>query len=525
MNEYLETDVLIIGGGIAGSSAALTLSEAGIKTILITKGKDLSDTNTNWAQGGIATLLKGEKAETFVSDIMTAGDKINYPPAVKQVVTESTSLVDKILIDKLKVPFSTDSNGFSMAREGAHSNRRVLNVKDMTGKVIQEQFSECLKSSCKNVTVLYNHTAVDLLTSNHHSANPLRIYEEPRTLGAYVLDQEKGNIIRVFARKVVLATGGLSSIFLNSTNPADVVGSGIAMAYRAGARLANLEYVQFHPTALFKKEGDSFLISEAVRGEGARLMNRKGEYFMKKYSHLSELAPRDEVSRAIYEEMIRDGLDYVYLDLASFAEIDIRDRFPTIYHKCLEYGINIEEKPIPVVPAAHYSCGGVLSDLNGRSSLSNLYAIGEVSSTGVHGANRLASVSLLEGLVWGVKAGEDIIRTLNSEKPDYTISEIPEWKYPHPQENMDPALLLQDQITVKHTMWNYSGIIRTAKRLARAKSDLNYLNHRILKFYQKTEMTNGIIGLRDSVQTSLLVVNAAIRNKISKGAHYISNES
>jgi len=234
-------------------------------------------------------------------------------------------------------------------------------------------------------------------------------------------------IKRIFAKKVILASGGLSSIFLNSTNPSDVVGSGIAMAYRAGARLANLEYVQFHPTSLFKKEGDSFLISEAVRGEGAKLMNRKGEYFMKKYSHLSELAPRDEVSRAIYEEMIRGGLDFVYLDLASFAKIDIKDRFPTIYAKCLEYGINIEQKPIPVVPAAHYSCGGILSDLKGRSSLSNLYAIGEVSSTGVHGANRLASVSLLEGLVWGVRAAEDIIETLNSKSPNYTISEIPEW--------------------------------------------------------------------------------------------------
>ncbi len=523
MNEFLETDVLIIGGGIAGATAALTLSEAGIKTILITKGKDLSDTNTNQAQGGIATLLKGEKIDSFVSDIMIAGDEINYPPAVNQVVSRSVDLVDKILINKLKVPFSTNGDSYDMAKEGAHSKRRVLNVKDMTGKIIQEHFSDFLMSHSSEIQILFNHTAIDLLTSNHHSTNPLRTYEEPETLGAYVLDQKRGVIKRIFAKKVILASGGMSSVFLNSTNPSDVVGSGIAMAYRAGARLANLEYVQFHPTSLFNKEGDSFLISEAVRGEGAKLVNLKGEHFMKKYSHLSELAPRDEVSRAIYEEMIKDGLDYVYLDLASFAKIDIKDRFPTIYSKCLEYGINIEEKPIPVVPAAHYSCGGVLSDLNGHSSLANLYAIGEVSSTGVHGANRLASISLLEGLVWGVKAAEDIINTIESKPSNYTISEIPEWKYPFPQEKMDPALLVQDQITVKHTMWNYSGIIRTSKRLSRAKSDLNYLNHRILKFYQKTEMSNAIINLRDSVQTSLLVVNAAIRNKISKGAHFINN--
>ncbi len=522
MNEFLETDVLIIGGGIAGASAALTLSEAGISSILLTKDEDLSDTNTNQAQGGIATLLKNEKINSFVDDIMKAGDNINYPPAVKQVVSDSADLIDNILINKLKVPFSMNEKGFDMAREGAHSKRRVLNVKDMTGKVIQEHFTNYLTSHKSKIHILYNHTAVDLLTSNHHSINPLRIYEEPRTLGAYVLDQKVGVIKRVFAKKVILASGGLSSIFLNSTNPSDVVGSGIAMAFRAGARLANLEYVQFHPTSLFKKEGDSFLISEAVRGEGAKLINRRGEHFMKKYSQLSELAPRDEVSRAIYEEMIRDGLDYVYLDLASFTKIDIRDRFPTIYSKCLEYGINIEEKPIPVVPAAHYSCGGVLSDLRGRSSLADLYAVGEVSSTGVHGANRLASVSLLEGLVWGVRSAKDIIDTIEDSKSNYTISEIPKWKFPFPQEKVDPALLLQDQILVKHTMWNYSGIIRTAKRLERAKSDLNYLNHRILKFYQRTEMSNSIINLRDSVQTSLLVVNAAIRNKISRGAHYLN---
>ncbi len=524
MNEFLETDVLVIGGGIAGATAALKLSEAGVKTILITKGKDLSDTNTNQAQGGIATLLKNENIDSFVNDIMTAGDNINYPPAVQQVVSDSTELVNNILIKKLKVPFSKKSDEFDMAREGAHSKRRVLNVKDMTGKVIQEKFTDFLTHKASNLKILYNHTAIDLLTSNHHSTNPLRIYEEPKTLGAYVLDQISGKIKRIFSKKVILASGGLSSIFLNSTNPRDVVGSGIAMAYRAGARLANLEYVQFHPTSLFKKDGDSFLISEAVRGEGAKLMNGKGEYFMKNYSHLSELAPRDEVSRAIYEEMLKEGLDYVFLDIASFTKIDIKNRFPTIYSKCLEFGIDIEKRPIPVVPAAHYSCGGVLSNLNGRSSLTNLYAIGEVASTGVHGANRLASISLLEGLVWGVKAAEDIINTLDNSKTEHTISEIPCWKYPYPQEESDPALLLQDQITVKYTMWNYSGIIRTQKRLSRAKSDLNYLNHRILKFYQKSIMTGGIINLRDSVQTSLLVVNAALRNKTSKGAHYINGE-
>lgn len=520
MAEFIETDVLIIGGGIAGATAALKLSEAGIDTILITKGDDFKDTNTYQAQGGIASMSKDDDPESFINDILKAGDEINYIPAIEQTVLNSRELVNSILIDKLKVPFSENDSGFDKAREGGHSKRRVLNVKDMTGRVIQEHFQDFLTKKNKHLKILFNYTAIDLLTTTHHSLNPVRIYEEPQVIGAYILDQKHGVIKRLFAKKIILASGGLSSIFLNSTNPVDVVGSGIAMAYRAGARLINLEYVQFHPTSLFHKEGGSFLISETVRGEGAKLMNLRGEYFMKKYSHLTELAPRDEVSRAIYEEMLKYGNDYVYLDLASFAKIDIKDRFPTIYNRCLEFDIDIEKKPIPVVPAAHYSCGGVMSDLNGKTSLKNLYAIGEVSSTGIHGANRLASVSLLEGLVWGVKSAEHIINMLDNKDYPYTVSEIPEWKYPFPQEKLDPALVLQDQTTVKYLMWNYSGIIRTSKRLERAKSDLDYLNHRIIKFYQKTVIGNSIISLRDSVQAALLVVNSALKNKISKGAHF-----
>jgi len=522
MEEYFETDVLIIGAGIAGSTAALALAENGIKTMLISKGDDFTETNTHKAQGGIACLSEKEKPENFINDILRSGDNINFLDAVEQVVNNSQKFVKEILIDKIKVPFSVNNGSFDLAIEGAHSKRRVLNVKDMTGKVIQEQFFKYLKK-LKNLKILFNHTAVDLLAFPHHSKNPLRLYKEPEAIGAYILNQTTKRILRIFSKKVILATGGLSSIYLHSTNPAGTVGNGIAMAYRAGAQLANLEYVQFHPTSLFHKEADSFLISEAVRGEGAKLMNRKGDYFMKKYSPLGDLAPRDEVSRSIYEEMIENDDDYVLLDLASFAKINIKERFPTIYENCLQYGIKIDEVPIPVVPAAHYSCGGVLSDLKGRSSLKNLYVIGEVANTGVHGANRLASVSLLEGLVWGVKSAEHILENIYKEKNPYVITEVPEWKYPCPQEELDPALVLQDLIMIKYTMWNYSGIIRTIKRLERAKSDLEYLKHRIGKFYQKTEITNGIIDLRDSAQAALLVVNAALYNKISKGAHFIKS--
>lgn len=523
MHVYMETDVLIIGSGISGLTAALRLAEEGIDTTVISKGGDPSTANTYYAQGGIASLAENDSVEQFTDDIKRSGGGINYDKAVDQVVRLSKKLVNEVLIDKLKIPFAASNGHFDLAREGAHSQRRVLNVKDMTGKVIQENFFQYL-DNLDTLKVLFNHTAIDLLTYPHHSTNTNRMYEEPCTIGAYVLNQDSGKVMRIFARKVILASGGLSSIYLHSTNPRDVVGNGIAMAYRAGARMANLEYIQFHPTSLYHREADSFLISEAVRGEGAKLMNRKGDYFMKKYSPMGDLAPRDEVSRAIYEEMIKYGDNYVLLDLASFAKINIKERFPTIYENCLKYGIDIEKSPIPVVPAAHYNCGGVLADLRGKTSLKNLYAVGEVSCTGVHGANRLASVSLLEGLVWGVKTAEDIRDTIKNEKATpYVITETPGWKYPHPQEKLDPALVWQDMVSIRSTMWNYSGIIRTTKRLERARSDLDYLRHRIIKFYRKTEITNSIIDLRDCVQTALLVVDAALRNKTSRGAHYIED--
>lgn len=523
MQEYIETDVLIIGGGIAGGAAALTLAENGVDTIMISKGPDISATNSYYAQGGIASLStrKKDSPEKFIEDIMKSGGGINYRPAVEYAVNNSWELVREVLIEKLGVPFSTHNGIYDLAREGAHSERRVFNVKDMTGRLIQEKFFAYLKK-LEKLKMLFNHTAIDILSYPHHSSNFERLYREPEAFGAYVLDQTTEKVIRVFARKVILASGGFSSIFLHSTNPGDAIGNGIAMAHRAGARLANLEYVQFHPTSLYHREADSFLVTEAVRGEGAKLMNRKGEYFMKQYSPQADLAARDEVSRAIYEEMIKYGDDYVLLDLASFAEIDVKERFPTIYEKCLKYGIDITKDPIPVVPAAHYSCGGVLSGLNGRTSLKNLYAIGEVSCTGVQGANRLASVSLLEGLVWGVKSARDIIESIANQKPPYIISETPEWKYPYPQEKLDPALVWQDLRTIKYIMWNYSGIIRTTKRLERARSDLDYLRYRIIKFYRKTQMINNIIDLRDSVQTALLVVGSALRNKTSRGGHFIN---
>jgi L-aspartate oxidase len=490
---------------------------------MISKGENYSDTNTYRAQGGIACQNSNESEEIFIKDILRSGGDINYLPAVEQVVKLSRPAVEDILINNLKIPFAEGKRGqLDLAMEGAHTNRRILNVKDKTGKVIMEYFfKELMKYD--NLTILSSHTAVDLLSYPHHSVNPQRVFESPKVVGAYVLKDDTGAIIRIFSKKVILATGGLSSIFLHSTNPDDAVGNGIAMAYRLGARMANLEYIQFHPTSLYHHDTTHFLISEAVRGEGAKLMNRKGEYFMKKYSQLGDLAPRDIVSRAIYQEILNNNNKFVLLNIADHVKINIRERFPTIYEQCRHNNIDITRDPIPVVPAAHYSCGGILADLQGRTNILNLYAIGEVASTGVHGANRLASVSLLEGLVWGRKAADDIIATFDENKSCYTISETPKWYFPSDQETIDPALVKQDRIMIKYIMWNYSGIIRTDKRLNRAKSDLEYLHHRVLKFYQRAYLDKRIIDLRDSVQTSLLVVHAALLNKNSRGAHYIQS--
>jgi L-aspartate oxidase len=292
------------------------------------------------------------------------------------------------------------------------------------------------------------------------------------------------------------------------------------MAARAGARLINMEYIQFHPTSLFHKDADGFLISEAMRGEGARLTTKDNIPFMGNYSPRGELAPRDEVSRAIYEEMIRRGDSYVYLDIASYTEIDIKKRFPVIYEKCLSLNIDILKEPMPVVPAAHYSCGGVQVDSRGRTSLKNLYAVGEVSATGIHGANRLASTSLLEGLVWGVRAAQHIAAQFDGERP-YQESEIPSWQPPEKEEEVDPALIQQDWLSITSTMWNYVGIIRTIKRLERGTDDLRYLKNRIDDFYRKAHLTPMVLNLRNGIQTALIVAEAAFSNRKSRGAHYI----
>lgn len=524
MNEVIETEILIIGCGIAGAAAALEAAKKGREVLVITKHPQPSESNTFHAQGGIVSLGQDDDPELLKRDIIETGDGINNPEAVQILVEEGKKLVDEILIDELQVPFSRSSpDELDYAQEAGHSRRRILHVKDATGRTIEERFLQRLQQF-QNVTFLTNHTAVDLLTIPHHAKDPIAHYREPECIGAYVLDNATKKVKMVLAPVTILATGGCGRVFLYTSNPDGAIGDGYAMASRAGARIVNMEYIQFHPTSLFHRDVDGFLISETLRGEGARLKTKDGQLFMHKYSDKGELAPRDEVTRAIYEEMIITNSNYVYLDLASYTKVDISKRFPTIYKTCLQFGIDITREPIPVVPAAHYCCGGVLVDGWGRATLKNLFAVGEVSCTGVHGANRLASTSLLEGLVWGTRASRFISEHFPSKRP-YQPSEIHEWYYPQVQETIDPALIHQDWLTIRSTMWNYAGIIRTKKRLERAQADLSYLAHRIQKFYRETEMDPKIVGLKHGIQVAMLITNAALNNPISRGAHYIRNSA
>ncbi|HVP90634.1 MAG TPA: L-aspartate oxidase [Terriglobales bacterium] len=515
----ITADVLVIGCGMAGASAALEAAKAGLRVAVVTQSERPEESNTWHAQGGIVSQGPSDAPELLKDDIIAAGDGVNDPEAVDILVGEGHELVGKVLCGELKIPFSRSSpDKLDYAQEAGHSRRRILHVDDATGRAIEERFLAEL-GTYANVTLFPGHTAVDLLTVPHHSRNPIAYYHEPRAIGAYVLGNATGRVSRFFAPHTVLATGGCGAVFLHTSNPAGAIGAGYAMALRAGARIVNMEYIQFHPTVLYGQDGDGFLISETVRGEGARLKTRDGRTFMEKYSPLKDLAPRDEVSRAAYEEMLLTNSPYVLLDLASYAKVDIRKRFPTIYRTCRERGIDITREPIPVVPAAHYCCGGVLVDGLGRTSLAGLHAVGEVACTGVHGANRLASTSLLEGLVWGTRAGRDIAAVFEGPGPEKP-SDIHRWYYPKKEEEIDPALVHQDWLTIRSTMWNYAGIIRTAKRLERARSDLEYLLHRVERFYREARMDPQVVGLRHGIRVALMIVHAALANPVSRGAHF-----
>jgi L-aspartate oxidase len=521
-------DLLVIGGGIAGGTCALRAADRGLHVLTVVKSSDPRRTATEWAQGGIVAEGDHDPPELLVEDILEAGDHIGRREAAEQLAELGPALVMELLVERLGVPFDREPSGeLAHTVEAAHSRRRIMHVGDGTGHAIQEKLTEALLAH-DGIRVASSHMAVDLITRSHHDPDPSRAYAPDRVLGAYVLDEETGEVKTVLARCTVLATGGLGQIFLHTTNPDSATGDGVAMAFRAGLAIRNLEYVQFHPTAFFSAQGERFLISEAVRGEGAWLLNARGERFMERYApDTLELSPRDELSRAIHEELAATGHPCVYLDLAHHHHdgLDIPARFPGIFEFLLARNIDLRRDRVPVVPAAHYSCGGVLVDLDGKvPGIAGLYAVGEVSCTGLHGANRLASTSLLEGLVWGWQAGLACTSEIEAGAaaelaPVY--SRIPAWESIGLEEEVDPVLFRQDWVSIRHTMWNYAGIVRTRKRLKRANDDLSYLSHRIERFYRSTRLSRDLLELRNGIVTARSVAEAARRNPTSAGCHYL----
>jgi L-aspartate oxidase len=520
MADRLETDVLIIGCGIAGATAALRLADRGLGVTVITRTRDPKESNTYYAQGGIVYRGTDDTPDLLAEDITLAGAGHSNPAAVRILAEEGPQRIEEILIERSEVSFDRSEDGsLSLVREGSHSVPRILHAQDATGRAIQIGLLEALTNH-PNIDLLSDHTAIDLLTPSHHSLNRLAVYDLPSCVGAYVLSQADDRVLRIMAKRTILATGGLGQIFLRTSNPAGARGDGLAMAHRAGARVINTEFVQFHPTTFYHPHEPNALISEAVRGAGARLVHAGGEPFMQRYDpEWKDLAPRDVVSRSIHLEMLGRDVPHVYLDIRSYLSADqIKERFPNIYQTGLTYGVDISQDLVPVVPAAHYQCGGVWTDEWGQTTVDSLFAVGEVACTGLHGANRLASTSLLEGLVWGERAAERIGRNIEEESL-HPEADIPPWE-DYGSEPPDPALISQDLGTIKHIMWNYVGLIRTTPRLRRAIRELRNLETGIESFYRITRITDGLIGLRNAVRAGMIVTLAAWENKRSVGCHY-----
>ena len=518
MSRERRTQCLIIGGGIAGLSAAIAAAEKGIEVTVISSAFEKKESNTLYAQGGIIYQALNEKPESLENDIMEAGCHANYRPAVTQLVKMGPELVRKILLEKVRVPFDVEAGTYALTREGAHSESRILHRGDQSGMAIEEALLAYVEK-LPSVKILVQHTAVNLLMTSYHAKDKSSCHEEARCFGAFVYDQNSKEVYPILADHTIICTGGIGQLFLHHTNSKFARGDGIALAYRAGCRMADLEYIQFHPTTFFHPGSRRFLISEALRGEGGLLVNQAGQRFLSKYLsdyETPELAPRDKVAKAIHQEMLSTGTSCVYLDL-SFKDSEwIKKRFPFVYHSCAAYDVDISREPIPVVPAAHYSCGGVWVNLNGETSVSHLWAAGEVSCTGLHGANRLASTSLLEGLVWGTRAGESIAELVKSGD-QAAIPEIDDWK--NESARVDSSFLSQDWLTLKNTMWNYVGLIKTEARLKRAQGILTELSRGIDVFYRKAALSDELIGLRHASLVALLILDACMRNSRSLGCY------
>ena len=507
----VKTDFLVLGSGIAGLTLAIKLAELG--SVAIVTKKEAIESNTNYAQGGIAAVMDPlDSFEDHVRDTLVCGAGICHEDVVRFVVGEGPERIRELI--QWGVEFSRNEQGFDLGREGGHSTRRVLHAKDLTGREIERALVRKAAQS-PNIHIYENCMAVELIRKPGPSGG---VHDQGRCIGAYILEPQKGNVLTFRAKFVALATGGAGKVYLVTTNPDIATGDGIAMAYRAGAKVANLEFMQFHPTCLFHPEAKSFLISEAVRGEGGILRLKSGEAFMEKYHPMKSLAPRDIVARAIDSELKKSGDEYVLLDITHREGSFIKKRFPNIYQKCMEFGIDITREPIPVVPAAHFMCGGVLTDHCGQTTIEGLFACGEVACTGLHGANRLASNSLLEGIIFAHRTFLKIREILPGLVEECVP--IPEWDPRGATQSDESIVVSHNWDEIRRGMSNYVGIVRSEKRLARAKRRIDLIQQEIDEYYRNFIITRDLLELRNIAVVAKLIIRCAMRRKESRGLHY-----
>lgn len=515
-NKEIHSDFLILGSGIAGLTFALKAAEVG-SVVIITK-KEKATSNTNLAQGGIAAVIGSDDSfDLHIQDTLSTGVGLCHGDAVEILVKEGPDRVRELI--ELGARFTRRDGNLDLGREGGHTRNRIVHAHDFSGAEIERALLEQIVSN-PNITVFEHHLAIDLITEHQlgktlSSGTPIHCY------GVYALDINANVVKKFLARKTVVCTGGLGQVYLHTTNPPIATGDGVAMAYRAGAAIGNMEFIQFHPTTLYNSGSPAFLISEAVRGFGGVLKTKDGVEFMQRYDERASLAPRDIVARAIDSELKKRGDDFVFLDLRHLSSEKVKEEFPLIFETCLKkHKLDITKEPIPVVPAAHYSCGGIICDLDGRTSVENVYACGEAAMTGVHGANRLASNSLLEAVVFSERA---FLHASSSMKGDERFPDVPDWDDSGTFNNEEWVLIEHDRREIQEVMWDYVGIVRSDVRLERAYRRLKLVREEIHEFYKRTKVTEGLIELRNLALIALLIVECAMMRKESRGLHYTTD--